>query len=1642
MEFGQKRFHLTRTAKALLGVLLAVVLLCGMLPLAGMAEKGGITAVELKCEGAVNPHGIDNTAPLFSWKLTSSLQSQYQSAYRILVADSPEALEADSGNMWDSGKVESDRQLDVEYAGKALEAKADYYWKVMVWSKDGQASDWSETASFDMGMLSDSDWGDAVWIGEGEESSGTDSIVNYDVTMDFQAVQQADGKFCNFEPLIAVKNNGADFIVCQLQLKSADANDPQFRPHRAVGYGWAEVAAVAMNHEALTPDNVYEPHTLRLEVRDKTVTVYVDGVQESAYTFNLTAPIGYGGLGFRMVSDGGTYRDEYFVDNIKTVNADTGETLFSEDFESGNYFAGGTVEDGRLHLKGGVDSDPVLQKNTDAGVYTVEYDFKIDSNSSGFLFDMQEANSFYMWQVNLDVQPGKAIFRPHKCVGGSFSVMKEADVTDVMSAGTGMNGLHSMKIEVSGTEIKTYIDGTLIDTMTDAAILPLGGVGLRNVESADDHQVTWYDNIVVRDDTGHVLFSEDFENPNKVQFNGGQVIDGMYKMTGNQTVSSLDDDDRPATMLRKEFQLTKEVKRASLYVTSLGIYEMFINGEKVGDDYLNPGWTEYNIFGSDEPGRLFYQAYDVTHMLKTGENAIAGLLGHGWYSGKVNAYGTGPDQSGTYGSKDYLKAQLLLEYEDGSETIVTDDSWTSCVEGQFRYNDLENGETYDATREIPGWNDADCNGGVWMPVEAKADAYTGRVMAQVGPTVKKYGELKPISVTQKDGKYIFDLGQNMVGWARFQNLTGTAGQTLVLKFGEVLDEDGNVFTGNLRSARATDTYIMKGGEPETWEPRFTQHGFRYVELSGYTGPELTADNLRGVVISSLSEITGSIETSEENVNQLFSNIMWSEIGNFISIPLGCPQRDERLGWTGDLQLFTGTAAYNADVQEFLRNWLGDLRDAQGDTGYYTDIAPRIWLTGEGAGGWADAGVVIPYLMYERYNDLRTVEESWESMTKFMDYLYNTYGSKGYIRTSVRYGDHLNNNASTPYELIGTAYYAYDADLMAVMAEALGKTEDAAKYRELSEKIKKAFTAKFVHEDGSITFTGSADGKHYVFADGSQSQEEQIASSRKTYETQTSYLLALHMDMLPDELRAPAAAFLVENIKKLDYHLSTGYMGVSLINDVLTEAGYADVAYKLLLQDTYPSWLYSVVNGATTTWERWDSYTADKGFGDLAMNSFNHYAPGSVGNWMYQYMAGISSSKEVGKTGFKELNIKPYVDTQMSFVNASFETRYGDVESSWKIVGENGVEMAVTVPVNTTANVYVPCGGDAGGVAAPSGAVFLKMDGNFAVYQVGSGSYTFKADAIAEETTAPTTTEPTQPTPPERVEYTYDFNDASELNDFIPYFEAVSGSSVEEDSYTDHWVLRDGKLVRTNLETGKDPSTGNNNAMLYLDDEPFQYFEAEFSFYHGDSWGWAQFGFGSQIPGASTVEAGCAGLFMSREGDVYLPIPEDDLYQVKAGPYTEDFVKENHHTLKINVVKGQADNQLKINVYAKENDGEYVQVVQDYILTDADIAAGGYIFLQAQNDSVSYDFLHIKRLNADGSDMVARPSTPTTTEPSSDVTDAPTSGSSAETTQEPGTQTTTSGDTNPPSTGVTMALTSVVLLAGSAAALVLTKKRRS
>lgn len=1344
MKIGHKRCRLNRTAKALLGLLLAVVLLCGMLPLAGIAEKGSISVADLKCEGAVNPHGIDNTAPLFSWKLESDLQEQYQGAYRILVADSREALEADDGNMWDSGKVESDQQLDVEYAGKALEAKNNYYWKVMVWSKDGQASDWSETASFDMGMLSDSDWGEAVWIGEGVEGTADADIVNYDVTMDFQAVEQPDGRFCNFEPLIAVQNNGADFILCQLQLKSSDPADPQFRPHRMMGGNWdfSNITNVAMEQQALTPANVYEPHTLRLEVRDKTVTVYVDNVKEASHTFNLTAPIGYGGLGFRMTNDGATYRDEYFVDNIQAINTDTSETLFSEDFESGNYFAGGTVEEGRLHLKGGVDSDPVLQKSIDYGTYTVEYDFQIESNSSGLLFDMQEANSYYLWQVNLDVQPGKAIFRPHKCLGGSFSVMKEVDVTEVMGTGTGLNGRHTMKMEVSGTEIKTYIDGTLVDTLTDAAILPMGGIGLRNVESTDDHQICWYDNIVLTDDTDHVVFSEDFENPDEVQLSGGEIIDGMYKMTGNQTVSA-NASDRPATMLRKEFEITKEVKRASLYVTSLGIYEMYINGEKVGDDYLNPGWTEYNIFGSDDPGRLFYQAYDVTHMLQNGQNAIAGLLGHGWYSGKVNAYGTGPDQSGTYGSKDYLKAQLLLEYEDGSETIVTDDSWFSCVEGQFRYNDLENGETYDATREIAGWNDVDCDGGVWLPVEAKEDAYTGRVVAQIGPTVKKYAELEPISVTQKDGKYIFDLGQNMVGWARIQNLTGAAGQTLTLKFGEVLDEDGNVFTGNLRSARATDTYIMKGGEPETWEPRFTQHGFRYVELSGYTGPELTADNLRGVVISSLTEITGSIETSEENVNQLFSNIMWSEIGNFISIPLGCPQRDERLGWTGDLQLFTGTAAYNADVQEFLRNWLGDLRDAQGDTGYYTDIAPRIWLTGEGAGGWADAGVTIPYLMYERYNDLRTMEESWDSMTRFMDYLYNTYGSKGYIRTSVRYGDHLNINASTPYELIGTAYYAYDADLMAVMAEALGKTEEAAEYRALSEKIKEAFTAKFVHEDGSITFKGSTDGKHYVFADGSQSQEEQISTPGRTYETQTAYLLALHMDMIPDSLRASAAAFLVENIKDLDDHLSTGYMGVSLINEVLTEAGYADVAYKLLLQDTYPSWLYSVVNGATTTWERWDSYTEDKGFGDLAMNSFNHYAPGSVGNWMYQYMAGISSSKEVGKTGFKEFDIKPYMDAQISFVNASFETRYGDVESSWKIVGENGVELSVTVPVNTTASVYVPCAGDAEGVTAPSGAAFLRMDGDFAVYHVGSGSYTFRSAAFSSETTEPSGSE-TQP----------------------------------------------------------------------------------------------------------------------------------------------------------------------------------------------------------------------------------------------------------------------------------------------------------
>jgi alpha-L-rhamnosidase len=746
----------------------------------------------------------------------------------------------------------------------------------------------------------------------------------------------------------------------------------------------------------------------------------------------------------------------------------------------------------------------------------------------------------------------------------------------------------------------------------------------------------------------------------------------------------------PSPYLRKVFSLDRPVRRARLYATARGVYELSINGQRVGEDVLAPGWTDYDQ-------RVQYQTYDVTQLLAEGPNVLGAVLGDGWFAGFV---GFDPKHRGAlYGPRPQLLAQLDVEYEDGTaEGITTDGSWRRST-GPILFSDLLMGESYDARKEMPGWAEPGFGDSDWYGVEVE-EIGDSNLVAQPDEGIRVTEEVEAKTVTEpRDGVYVFDMGRNMVGWVRL-TVEGEAGTEITLRHAEAMNPDGTIYTTNLRSARATDRYILGGGSEEVYEPRFTFHGFRYVEVTGYPG-EPPLGVVTGRVVHSATPPSGSFGCSSPMVNELQENIVWGQRGNFLSVPTDCPQRDERLGWMGDAQVFVRTASFNMDVAAFFEKWMTDVEDAQSHEGAFPDVAPLLKGSGLidlrwGAPAWGDAGVIVPWTIYRTYGDTRIIERHYDAMTRWMEYLRGA--NPDLIRKNRmgnNYGDWLSPKGDhTPKHLLATAYWAYDTKLMAEMAEALGREDDAREYRNLNENIKAAFNGAYVSSEGRI--------------EG---------------DTQTCYLLALHMDLLPEELRSAAADHLVRTIERADWHLSTGFVGVGYLCPVLTETGYTDVAYRLLENETYPSWGYTVKNGATTIWERWDGWTEENGFQSPNMNSFNHYSLGSVGEWLYRYVAGI----DLGAPGYGRIVIHPRPGGSLTHARAEYDSVRGLVSSSWKIEDDRFV-LEVLIPPNTTATVHVPSTDGVSEAGRPvdeaDGVEFLRAGGGETVLSIGSGRYEF------------------------------------------------------------------------------------------------------------------------------------------------------------------------------------------------------------------------------------------------------------------------------------------------------------------------------
>ena len=742
----------------------------------------------------------------------------------------------------------------------------------------------------------------------------------------------------------------------------------------------------------------------------------------------------------------------------------------------------------------------------------------------------------------------------------------------------------------------------------------------------------------------------------------------------------------PAPYLRKEFVVAGPVKRATAYVSALGIYELRLNGQPVSQDVLAPGWTNFTK-------RVHYQTYDVTRLISGGNNALGAILGDGWYASSLAHF----DRRNLYNGRPRFILQLELELADGTtQRVCSDGTWKTAF-GPLRHADLLIGCEYDARLAMPGWDRTGFNDHGWGPVLVGGELPNGKkailvLQAPMAEPSRIIEELPARSVSEpRPGCWTFDLGQNMVGWIRLK-VRGPAGRRLTLRHAEMLNTDGTVYTAALRSCPATDYYTLSGRGEETFEPFGTYHGFRYVEIRGLdTKPDSSA--VTGLVVHTPMNRTGSFESSHPLLNQLYRNQVWGQKGNYLEVPTDCPQRDERMGWTGDTQFFAPTAAYNFNVANFFTRWLQNCRDAQSAVGYFPHVIPDI-MGGGGSSAWSDAPILCTYNIYRNYGDTRLIAEQYASMERYMKWLEGK--TKDGITTVGGFGDWLNAGGGAKKEVMDTAYHAYLSQIMAEMAQAIGRTEDAGGYSQRCREIKKAFAREFVQPDGAIKES-----------------------------SQTAYALAFTMDMVPAELREKVAEKFVQEIKRFNDHLATGFIGTPRLLPGLSQAGCDEQAYQLLLTDTYPSWLFPVKNGATTMWERWNGWTPDKGFGDIGMNSFNHYAFGAVGEYLYGYVGGIQPASP----GYKTIRIRPVIGPGLSWAKTGFESPYGRIATAWK-VDASGLQLNVTIPPNTTATIYVPAKDVAAvtesdkPVSKVTSVNFLRQEAGAAVYAVGAGAYRF------------------------------------------------------------------------------------------------------------------------------------------------------------------------------------------------------------------------------------------------------------------------------------------------------------------------------
>jgi len=1311
----------------------------------------------LRTEYLKNPIGIDAKTPRFSWEILSGERGAKQTAYEITVSTD----KSGDNPIWTSGKIESEKSVNNAYKGSALAASTRYYWFVDVWDNKNTKILSTEAAFFETGLL-DSGWGDAKWIKattlKQGETATVNAITDYTISMDFQLNDIAAG------PCFGAKDAN-NFFMWQINIETGRV---RFRPH-----SWLNGGGVCHENKDITSlINIQKgvTYTLKIEVKGDKASTYINDIMIDADRVNPRGGnYGYGNLGFRSAqAETSTIVESASYDNIKVTNINQGveKTLFAEDFSNASNFAftAGSVVSGRLL----VDIKAISWQKTSTARFTLETDMTLMNQNAGILFAAKDISNMYMWSINTKDQASpfirRHIFTSNNPTTSEVSIGAFYSKTDLIGKE------RHVKIDVENNVIKTYIDNVLVDTYNDVSgSLTNGFVGFRayNGDNSTD-EVAMYDNVVLTNYLPNatsglvepvIAFSENFENGSNA-FEGSETVD----VAGNTKLkmSAIKADLRVLQgvsigipMFRTKFTLDKEIKSAKIYSSALGVYDLFINGKRVGTatedgkviyDELKPGWTDYNK-------SVQYSTYDVTNLLMSGNNAIGANVAVGWWRGGI--------ARSQYGDKDIsFIAKLIIQYTDGTtKTVVTDPTWLTSTTGPIRMGDIYNGETYDARKES-GWSTAEYDDSSWLQTTIFS-GFIGKLKAAVGPAVQVRPELNitPLNIKIYEGSKtngqthgaintiatingngtvqlkkgqaaLYDLGQNMAGWVKFK-AKAAAGTTLKIRFGEMLNDNGassrgndgpagSLYTANLRTAKATMTYIFKGKEEgETYNPSLTFFGFRYCEVTASQDVEI--QSLIAEVVGSANEEGSTFITSSPIINKLYNNVIWGQRGNFLSVPTDCPQRDERLGWTGDTQIFSKAAAYNADVASFFHKWMGDMRDSQRSDGAFPNTAPTIW-GGYGQGAWAEAGIIVPWNVYLMYDDAAIISENFTAMERYMLFLAAQSGG-GYLYNGagVDFGDWLAYE-SLDNRYVSVCYYAYAAQLMSKMSKVLSVNSGDAydikstNYASLYNKIKAEFQTRFVNSDGTL---------------------KQVS--------QTAYLLALKLGLFPSDVaKNNGITFLTQKIANNGNRLSTGFIGTGILNQTLSQFGATNTAYNLLLQRSNPSWLYSIDQGATTIWERWDSYTIEKGFQTVDMNSFNHYSYGAVSEWMYRFMGGIELDEAT--PGFKHFILQPNPDKRptlpqgqerITSVEAKFDSYYGDIKSAWAVRPDGNLTYTATVPANTTATLYLPLGNESdvvyeGLVLAENaeGVTFVKKEDGKAVYELKSGTYSFGLNAPA------------------------------------------------------------------------------------------------------------------------------------------------------------------------------------------------------------------------------------------------------------------------------------------------------------------------